>query len=386
MSRRSWRVLHAYYALRDNGRLVGIARRSVHTVVIRGVSETRGAEVRRAMAGVAAMTSMTMMQATPAQGSASVLGTATKYGASNAASETTLPALTVFSFLLLSSKPSQLTANPPSPAGRLPPRPGNVRPGAGRPGGLRPAPPPAPARSATLSRRPPRARPRSAAGPRALGPAPSAPRRRPRLRHPRLPRPRARARRPRSAASPRALGHAQPPAPARSATLRRRPPRARPSSAAGPRALGLAPPPAPAPSATRPDLRPGRALGPAMNKKLAKALKYAVSQMQDISKKLQETASFCYTDEDHVDGTLMTGVARRVDELAEILDQTSLNCQVEVTDPNSLLEAGYCSEDSALRANVFVDEELSQMLEPQTLGEHCAMYDLDFEEMWDRAM
>ncbi|KAG8052218.1 hypothetical protein GUJ93_ZPchr0001g32695 [Zizania palustris] len=121
-----------------------------------------------------------------------------------------------------------------------------------------------------------------------------------------------------------------------------------------------------------------------MNTKLAKALKYDVSQMQDISKKLQETASFCYTDEDHVDGTLMTGVARRVDELAEILDQTSLNCQVEVMDPKSLLEAGYCSEDSALRANVFLDEELST--EPQTLGEHCAMYDLDFEEMWDRCM
>ncbi|KAG8060866.1 hypothetical protein GUJ93_ZPchr0002g26792 [Zizania palustris] len=83
-------------------------------------------------------------------------------------------------------------------------------------------------------------------------------------------------------------------------------------------------------------------------KKLAKALKYAVSQMQDISKKFQETASFCYTDEDHVDG--------------------------------------YCSEDSALRANVFLDEELSTLFEPQTLGEHCAMYDLDFEEMWDRAM
>jgi hypothetical protein len=26
------------------------------------------------------------------------------------------------------------------------------------------------------------------------------------------------------------------------------------------------------------------------------------------------------------------------------------------------------------------------MLEPQTLEEHCAMYDLNFEEMWDRSM
>ncbi|KAG8061497.1 hypothetical protein GUJ93_ZPchr0003g17409 [Zizania palustris] len=109
-------------------------------------------------------------------------------------------------------------------------------------------------------------------------------------------------------------------------------------------------------------------------------------QMQDISKKLQETASFCYTDEDHADGSLMIGVARRVDELAEILDQTSLNCQVELMDPNSLLESGYRSEDSAMWADVFLDEELARMFEAQTLGEHCAMYDLDFEEMWDRSM
>ncbi|KAG8065004.1 hypothetical protein GUJ93_ZPchr0004g39957 [Zizania palustris] len=123
-----------------------------------------------------------------------------------------------------------------------------------------------------------------------------------------------------------------------------------------------------------------------INKKLAKTLKYAVSQMQDISKKLQETASFCYTDEDHVDGSLMTGVARSVDELAEILDQTSLNCQVELMDPTSLLESGYKSEDSAVWADVFLDEELDKMFEAQTLGEHCFMNDLDFEEMWDRSM
>ncbi|KAG8082182.1 hypothetical protein GUJ93_ZPchr0014g47457 [Zizania palustris] len=123
-----------------------------------------------------------------------------------------------------------------------------------------------------------------------------------------------------------------------------------------------------------------------MNKKLAKTLKYAVSQMQDISKKLQEIVSFCYTDEDHADGSLMTGVARSVDELAEILDQTSLNCQVELMDPNSLLESGYRSEDNAVWADVFLDEELDRMFETQTLGEHCVMYDLDFEEMWDGSM
>ncbi|KAG8059897.1 hypothetical protein GUJ93_ZPchr0002g25308 [Zizania palustris] len=85
-----------------------------------------------------------------------------------------------------------------------------------------------------------------------------------------------------------------------------------------------------------------------MNKKLAKTLKYAISQMQDICKKLQETASFCYTDEDHADG--------------------------------------YRSEDSAVWADVSLDEELDTMSKAQTLGEHCVMYDLDFEEMWDRAM
>ncbi|KAG8097470.1 hypothetical protein GUJ93_ZPchr0013g36569 [Zizania palustris] len=109
-------------------------------------------------------------------------------------------------------------------------------------------------------------------------------------------------------------------------------------------------------------------------------------QMQDICKKLQETASFCYMDEDHADGSLMIGVARRVDELAEILNQTSLNCQVELMDPNSLLESGYRSEDSAVWADVSLDEELDTMFEAQTLGEHCVMYDLDFEDMWDIAM
>ncbi|KAG8050700.1 hypothetical protein GUJ93_ZPchr0009g447 [Zizania palustris] len=72
-----------------------------------------------------------------------------------------------------------------------------------------------------------------------------------------------------------------------------------------------------------------------MNKKLAKTLKYAISQMQDICKKLQETVSFCYTDEDHADG--------------------------------------YRSEDSAVWADVSLDEELDTMSKAQTLGEHCVM-------------
>jgi hypothetical protein len=63
-----------------------------------------------------------------------------------------------------------------------------------------------------------------------------------------------------------------------------------------------------------------------MNKKLAHALKYAMSQMSDTAKKLQDTTSFCYTDEDVVDGFMMTQVARSMDELAEILEVTSIDC------------------------------------------------------------
>ncbi|KAG8046253.1 hypothetical protein GUJ93_ZPchr0008g12500 [Zizania palustris] len=48
--------------------------------------------------------------------------------------------------------------------------------------------------------------------------------------------------------------------------------------------------------------------------------------------------------------------------------------------------SSYRSEDSAVWVDVFLDEELARMFEPQTLGEHRAMYDLDFEEMWDRSM
>jgi hypothetical protein len=64
-----------------------------------------------------------------------------------------------------------------------------------------------------------------------------------------------------------------------------------------------------------------------MNKKLADALNYDVSQMQATAKKLQDTASFCYTNEDVVDGFTMTQVARSMDELAEILDVTSMDYQ-----------------------------------------------------------
>ncbi|KAG8040766.1 hypothetical protein GUJ93_ZPchr0884g33588 [Zizania palustris] len=208
---------------------------------------------------------------------------------------------------------------------------------------------------------------------------------------------------------PRALCRHPPPAPRHRALYRRR--LLRPPLT--PRALRRRPLPPRAPQlpSARPSVSPHhRALrqvrlhsGPSLSalpcaqaprhralseneQKVGKTLKYAISQMQDICKKLQETASFCYMDEDHADGSLMTGVARRVDELAEILDQTSLNCQVELMDPNSLLESGYRSEDSAVWADVSLDEELDTMSKAQTLGEHCVMYDLDFEEMWDRAM
>jgi hypothetical protein len=78
-----------------------------------------------------------------------------------------------------------------------------------------------------------------------------------------------------------------------------------------------------------------------MNKKLADALDYVVSQMQATTKKLQDIASFCYIDEDVVDGFMMTQVARSMDELVEILDITSMDCQFSMMDPAVVLEAGY---------------------------------------------
>jgi hypothetical protein len=59
-----------------------------------------------------------------------------------------------------------------------------------------------------------------------------------------------------------------------------------------------------------------------VNQKLAHALRYAMSQMSDTTKKLQDTTSLRYTDEDVVDGFMMTQVARSMDELAEMLEVT----------------------------------------------------------------
>jgi hypothetical protein len=67
-----------------------------------------------------------------------------------------------------------------------------------------------------------------------------------------------------------------------------------------------------------------------VNQKLAQALKYAMSQMSDTAKKLQDTASLCYTDEDVVDGFKLTQVARSMDELAEMLEGTAIDCQVSM--------------------------------------------------------
>ena len=124
-----------------------------------------------------------------------------------------------------------------------------------------------------------------------------------------------------------------------------------------------------------------------MNKKLAHALNYVVSQMPDTAKKLQDTASFCYTDEDVVDGLMMTQVARSMDELAKILDVTSIDCQFSMMDPPAILEAGYGSEDSVVWEDVFRDQEImNQPLEAETLGEHCDKWGLSFNEIWDRSM
>jgi hypothetical protein len=99
--------------------------------------------------------------------------------------------------------------------------------------------------------------------------------------------------------------------------------------------------------------------------------------MSDTAKKLQETASLCYTDEDVVDGFNVTQVARSLDELAETLEVTAIDCQVSMMDPTTILEAGYGSEDSAVWEDVFRDREImNQPLEVETLAEHCAKWGL----------
>ena len=75
--------------------------------------------------------------------------------------------------------------------------------------------------------------------------------------------------------------------------------------------------------------------------------------MSDAAKKLQDTASLCYTDEDVVDGFKLTQVARSLDELAETLEVTAIDCQVSMMDPTTILEAGYGSEDSAVWEDVY---------------------------------
>jgi hypothetical protein len=124
-----------------------------------------------------------------------------------------------------------------------------------------------------------------------------------------------------------------------------------------------------------------------VNQKLAQALKYAMSQMSDTAKKLQDTASLCYTDEDVVDGFKLTQVARSMDELAEMLEGTAIDCQVSMMDPTTMLEAGYASEDSAVWEDVFRDREImNQPLEAETLAEHCAKWGLNYNEIWDRSV
>ena len=50
--------------------------------------------------------------------------------------------------------------------------------------------------------------------------------------------------------------------------------------------------------------------------------------MSDAAKKLQDTASLCYTDEDVVDGFKLTQVARSMDEIAEMLEVTAIDCHI----------------------------------------------------------
>jgi hypothetical protein len=124
-----------------------------------------------------------------------------------------------------------------------------------------------------------------------------------------------------------------------------------------------------------------------VNQKLAQALRYSLSLMSDTAKKLQETASLCYTDEDVVDGFNVTQVARSLDELAETLEVTAIDCQVSMMDPTTILEAGYGSEDSAVWEDVFRDREImNQPLEVETLAEHCAKWGLNYNEIRDRSV
>jgi hypothetical protein len=124
-----------------------------------------------------------------------------------------------------------------------------------------------------------------------------------------------------------------------------------------------------------------------MDKKLVDALNYVVSQMQATTKKLQDTASFCYTDEDVVDGFMVAQVARSIDELAKILDVTSMDCHFFMMDPVAVLEAGHESEDNVVWEDVFRDREImNQPLEAETLGEHYAKWGLSFNEICDRSM
>ena len=112
-----------------------------------------------------------------------------------------------------------------------------------------------------------------------------------------------------------------------------------------------------------------------------------MSQMSDTAKKLQDTASLCYTDEDVVDGFKLTQVARSMDELAEMLEVTAIDCQVSMMDPTTMLEAGYASEDSAVWEDVFRDREImNQPLEAETLAEHYAKWGLNYNEIWDRSV
>jgi hypothetical protein len=83
----------------------------------------------------------------------------------------------------------------------------------------------------------------------------------------------------------------------------------------------------------------------------------------------------------------MTQVARSMDELAEILEVTSIDYQVSMMDPTTILEAGYASEDSTLWEDIFRDREImNQPLEAETLGEHFANWGLSFNEIWDRSV
>jgi hypothetical protein len=96
-------------------------------------------------------------------------------------------------------------------------------------------------------------------------------------------------------------------------------------------------------------------------------VKQVVGLMQAISNELKEAASACYTDEEAVEGNFVTRISFEVDKLAELLDQTSLECHVALEDT---LAADKLVDDNELWEEVFFWQDRMNDLPPLSLVEH----------------